>query len=264
MNFVADNYVEFEQRINGYGKMSLRYERNLSGNHSSGSSLWSSPSPLLHATVPFSWEQQPGIPKNKGSSVRATRSNLSINFGGENHDELRPPPLFSRPSEAVGNYQSARPRPKSKKVAQVETGPKGDPFMAALLECTKQQTDPKNSIKASEGNTNNKKKSKNSTWFQFPSIFSCTGSSCSTSNRHISLPVAKPVKSMKQDTTLSDLIRRAKGKMFAEQVSDVPETNHSNFWAQKQSELMNNPSPGLAIEPADLQIKRPSTMPPRG
>lgn len=244
-------------------KMSLRYDKKLSGHHSYDSSLWSSPSPLLHATVPFSWEQQPGIPKHKGSSVRATRSNLSINFGGENHDELRPPPLFSRSSEAAGNYQSARPRPKSKKVAQVETGPKGDPFMAALLECTKQQTDPTISIKAPEGGNNNNKK-KNTTWFQLPSIFSCTGSSCSTSNRHISLPVAKPVKSTRPDNTLSDLIRRAKGKMFAEQVSDVPETNQSNFWAQKQSGLINNPPRALAVEPADLQIKRSSTMPPRG
>lgn len=244
-------------------KMSLNDERNLSGNHSSGlsscSPLWPSPSPLSHATVPFSWEQQPGIPKQKGSSVRATRSKLTINFAGDNHDELRPPPLLSRSSEAVGNYQSARPRPKSKKAAEVEIGTQGDPFMAALLECTKQQNDPKISVKTPEGSN----KKKNTMWFQLSSIFSCTGSSCSTSSRHISLPVAKPVKLIRPDRALSDFIRRAKGKMSDDQVSDVPEPNYNNFYSQKQSGWMNNPSEGLAVEPADLQIKSSLTMPPR-
>lgn len=247
-------------------KMSLQDERNMSGNHSSdssslGSPLWSSPSPGSHATVPFSWEKQPGIPKHKGSSVRATRSKLTINFALDNHDELRPPPLLSRSSEAAGgnNYQSARPRHKTKKTAEVENGIQEDPFMAALVECTKQQNDQKIIAKAPEGS--NKKKN-NTVWSQLSSIFSCTGSSCSTRNSHLSFPVAKPVKLIRPDRTLSDFIRRAKGKMSNDQISDIPEKNYCLLHPQKQRGWMNNQSEGLAVEPAELKIERSWTMTP--
>lgn len=234
-------------------KMSLTYGRNMSGNHSSdssssGSSIWSSPSPLLHATVPFSWEQQPGIPKQKGSSVRATRSKLSLSFAGENHDELRPPPKFSRSSEAVGNYQSARPRPKSKKVGEAEVGvgvgtlQRDDPFMVALVECRKQQYDHKFSVKDSGGESYNKKKTR---WFHLPSFFSCMGCSCFVTNSHVTLPrriVAKPKKLVRQNKAMWDLIqRRPKGKSSDPHVFDVPVTrNYSDFhgaaWINQQSD----------------------------
>lgn len=220
--------------------------KKLSGHHSYDSSLWSSPSPLLHATVPFSWEQQPGIPKHKGSSVRATRSKLSLSFAGENHDELRPPPKFSRSSEAVGNYQSARPRPKSKKVGEAEVGvgtlQRDDPFMVALVECRKQQYDNKFSVKDSGEENYNKK---NTRWFHLPSFFSCMGCSSLVTDSHVSLPrriVAKPKKLMRQNKAMWDLIRRRpKGKSSDPHVFDIPVTrNYSDFhgaaWIDQQSD----------------------------
>jgi hypothetical protein len=258
-----------------FSKMSFRDERNMSGNRSSdspspGSPLWSSPSPLwLHAKVPFSWEYEPGVPNHK-SSVRATQSKLAVNIAGDNYHELRPPPLLSRSSEAVGNYQSARSRHKFKKAVQVEVESgalqRDDPFMVALLECTKQQYDDKISVKASEGNNYNKK---DTMWFHLSSIFSCTGSSCLTSSSHVSLPsrvVAKPEKLIRQDRARTDLIqRRPKGKMSDHQIFDVPETrNYSDFHAQKQRGLINNLSEGLVVESADLQIRCSSAMAPVG
>lgn len=197
-------------------KMSLEDER-MSGNHSSdsssfGSPLWSSQSLSLRATVPFSWEDEPGVPKHKGSS-RVTPSKLAISVASDNCQELRPPPLLSGSCEAVGNYQLCRPRHKSKKAAEVEveveTQQRDDPFMVAMVECTKQKYDHKISLKDAKGSNN---KNKNIMWFySLFSTFSCTGLS------------SKPKKLTGLYRTFSDLDRRvAKGKMSSDQVFDVP------------------------------------------
>lgn len=219
-------------------KMSFKDERNISDHSSSvcASPYFWSRSPSLRATVPFSWEHKPGVPKHK-SSVRATGSRLAPNNDGDNYQELPPPPLLSRPSEAVGNYQLARPRRKFKKA----TLQRDDPFMVALVECTKQKYNHTiNSVKASaRTNCNNKK---NTMWYylsQMFSIFSCKGPSCLTSCSRVSLPRWVCRKTREIDPTGYNAIgfdpTSTDGKMSDYQVFEVLGTrNYSNFYARKQ------------------------------
>ncbi|GLJ43561.1 hypothetical protein SUGI_0906310 [Cryptomeria japonica] len=130
---------------------------------SSSSPMWVCPSPVTgqsHLKVPFSWEKEPGIPKQKIHSVRTTMAkSLQTSIQNDyhhDHHHLRPPPiLLSKPSE-----------PKRKK--KVES----DPFAAAMVECTKHE------------------KSKERSKIRSSSMFSWIRS-CSTSDSEVILPQSK-------------------------------------------------------------------------
>lgn len=87
-----------------------------------------SPTTPLHGQIPFSWEQIPGIPKNKQlSKKKCNDPSLNISL-------LPLPPAAA--GNPVQNRKDITPRTQKKQSATSASSRK-DPFFAALVECSK-------------------------------------------------------------------------------------------------------------------------------
>ncbi|KAK4802995.1 hypothetical protein SAY86_001198 [Trapa natans] len=114
-----------------------------SSSSSSSSSLFSlSQSPLspslssrLSSGVPFSWEKLPGIPKRQ-TSLSGSRRNTGDEFAGQQSLKLLPLPPSAAPARRPRSIQQ-RPEVSFRK----KVSPEWDPFIAALVECSKDDGD---------------------------------------------------------------------------------------------------------------------------
>ncbi|KAF8711137.1 hypothetical protein HU200_029145 [Digitaria exilis] len=102
-----------------------------------------SPSPRRRAagaatSVPFSWEHHPGIPKTT-THLPTAATNTSMSSSSPPTPPLPLPPPPSRPRHHHHHSQPTRRRRATAINSQAPAG--GDPFAAALAECTRERAD---------------------------------------------------------------------------------------------------------------------------
>jgi len=90
--------------------------------------LLSPASPLRFSGVPFSWEHLPGIPKKQTSKKKLQESSLKL--------LPLPPPTTTHSSKKL-SHEEARVRKKN----SVQSVFQRDPFFAALVECSKDDSE---------------------------------------------------------------------------------------------------------------------------